>query len=107
MNDHYFISKIDKLKTLYRVKEDKFTEKVNKLDKSEIKFLSEAAYNILKGIIPLEGKLLIKAKSFKSLYKQASLKNKSFSFKRTLFGDNISFTKSLIQIVILAFEDEW
>ena len=68
---------------------------IEKLDRNIIKFFIECAYNILKGIIPLDGFLLIRAKQFKSLYQQFTKKTVPIKKKNRLWWRILHLSKVL------------
>ena len=101
----YLNKNFEHVKKLKKVKSEKFKEALETLEKKGIKFLVECAFNILKGVIILEGPRLVKATFFKPLYERLIDPDKTLDQKRQILLENLDFAKSIVNIIFDHLKD--
>lgn len=105
MDGNYHKAYMRDLKVILRTKNDNLGSVINSLDKSVLKFLIEVSFNILKGVIPLEGNLLLKAKQWKYIFKKLSSRTVSLRDKRKLLNENARFVKFIVKTAVYIFRE--
>ena len=93
-------------RSFMQTKSEDLKYKLESADKQTIKFIVECAWNILKGTIPLTGKVLLQAKNQKYLYKQLVSRKKSLKYKKELLQNNPSFVKSIVRIILRIYKNK-
>ena len=90
-------------KLILRTKNSNLSDIIGTLENSQIKFIVECGYNILKGVLPLQGSVLETAKRNKFLFKQLVSRKLSLKQKRVLLQRNPKFVKSIIRTVLSVY----
>lgn len=109
MRDKYFEDFLKTFKILQKTenKED-FYHLVANLPSHSLKFLIEAAFNILKGRVSLTEEERQESKDFKHLFKKITKKGTSLKKKHLIFIEEPTFTNLIINITLscLVFPNE-
>ena len=103
MAEGYINVFLPKMRQLSRMKNYALAEQLNKIDKNTLKFIIEASYNILKGVIPLSNKMKEIAKKRKQLFRDLAKSSLSLIQKRKILYENPSFAKSIIRRILETF----